>query len=85
MKKEQIKTWLSNWLSNRAGISADEVSRHLDDNYFDLGYIDSFGFIELLDAIETKYGIMFDNEQFEDRGFSTVSGMTEIILAALGQ
>lgn len=85
MKKEQIKTWLSNWLSNRAGISADEVSSHLDDNYFDLGYIDSFGFIELLDAIETKYGIMFDNEQFEDRGFSTVSGMTEIILAALGQ
>ena len=52
MKKEQIEAWLSDWFANRAGISADEVNRHLGDNYFDLGYIDSFGFIELLDAIE---------------------------------
>lgn len=85
MTKEQIKMWLANWFADRAGVTIDKVKEHFDDNYFDLGYIDSFGFIELLDAVETEYGTMFDNEQFEDRSFSTISGMAEIILAAIGQ
>lgn len=83
MKKEQVKEWLASWFADRAGISADEVKEHLDDNYFDLGYIDSFGFIELLDAVETEYGVQFDNEQFEDRSFATITGMAEIVSGGL--
>ena len=84
MNQNVIVEWIVSWLADQAGILKDDVEKHLSENYFDLGYIDSFGFIELLDSIESEYGIQFDNEQFEDRKFATISGLAEIIAIAIG-
>lgn len=84
MNQNVIVEWIVSWLADHAGILKDDVEKHLGENYFDLGYIDSFGFIELLDSIESEYGIQFDNEQFEDRKFATISGLAEIIAIAIG-
>lgn len=84
MNQNVIVEWIVSWLADHAGILKDDVEKHLSENYFDLGYIDSFGFIELLDSIESEYGIQFDNEQFEDRKFATISGLAEIIAIAIG-
>ena len=84
MNQNVIAEWIVSWLAEHASVSKDDVKKHLSENYFDLGYIDSFGFIELLDSIESEYGVQCDNEQFEDRKFATISGLAEIIETALG-
>tara|TARA_B100000315_G_C14490379_1_gene547300 strand:- start:718 stop:969 length:252 start_codon:yes stop_codon:yes gene_type:complete len=48
-------------------------------NYFEAGLIDSLGLIELIDEIETKFNIRFNQEHFQDRRFSTIEGLAEII------
>jgi len=52
--------------------------RHL--NYFEAGLIDSLEIIELIVEIEGEYGIRFSQENFQDRRFSTIGGLEEIIL-----
>ena len=38
--------WVINWFAAH-GAAEVEVKEHLDENFFDLGYIDSFAFISL--------------------------------------
>ena len=38
--------WVINWFSENGKVSSDEIRNHLDDNYFELGYIDSSEIIQ---------------------------------------
>lgn len=73
-----FQDWVIKWFMKHALISESELILHKDENYFDLGYIDSFEFIELLSDIE-ELGVELGNEQFEDRRFSTISGLIAIL------
>lgn len=79
MKKEDILNWLVEWFENNSMIEATEIRKKITSSYFEEGLIDSFIFIRLISDIEEKYHIEFNNEQFEDRSFSTVEGLAEII------
>lgn len=61
------------------GNSKDELQAHLDENFFDLGYIDSFTFIMLMSAVEEAFGLSFDNERFQDRSFATIRGFAKAL------
>ena len=52
---------------------------HRDENYFDAGAIDSFGVIELIEAVEDRFKIAFRQHDFQDRRFATVAGLAEIV------
>lgn len=52
-------------------------------NYFEAGFIDSFGVIELIDAIESEFGIELSESHYEDRRFATIDGLADIIVAEL--
>ena len=70
----RIEGWLRDWFAARgAGVLK------LDENYFDAGAIDSFGVIELIEAIESRNEIKFRQHDFQDRRFSTIRGLAEII------
>ena len=71
--------WVINWFSENGKVSSDEIRNHLDDNYFELGYIDSFAFIMLIMAIEEELNTSFDNDRFQDRSFSTINGLVNAI------
>ena len=74
-----VRTWIINWFVKNADVTKGELDQHLSDNYFDMGYIDSFEFISLIGEIEDKLGVQFDNDQFEDRSFSSIDGLIRII------
>lgn len=66
--------WVINWFAAH-GSAEVEVKEHLDENFFDLGYIDSFAFITLMSDIEDEFGVSFDNDRFQERAFSTIHGL----------
>jgi acyl carrier protein len=74
--------WLIEWFATNSPADKDEALAHLDDNYFDLGWIDSFQFMLFLVDIEEHFAISLDNEAFEDRAFATIKGLSRIIDAA---
>lgn len=76
---EDIKIWLEEWFSNNSSKSVEEIKEKEDENYFAEGFVDSFGFISLLSDIEEKFGTTFCNDDFLDRSFATISGLTSMI------
>ena len=48
-------------------------------NYFEAKLIDSFDVIMLMDYCEAEFGVSFSETQFEDRRFSSIAGLVEII------
>ncbi len=69
--------WLEDWFVSNGNVSKEDIQAHLDDNYFEMGYIDSFGFIMLISKIEEELGIRFENDQFQNRSFSTINGLAK--------
>lgn len=76
---KEISKWIVDWLVSNCGANEAEVRTNLNENYFLAGYIDSFQFINMISDIEEEFGVEFDNNQFEDRSFSTVNGLSKII------
>jgi acyl carrier protein len=67
--------WLYEWFVKRN----PDVNLEPNENYFQQGVIDSLGIIELIEDIEVNYNIQFNSNDFQDRRFSSVNGLTEII------
>lgn len=77
-KIEIYVNWLKQWFINQNNLSEfpDDAENK---NYFEMGLIDSFNVIELIEAIETEFEIKFNQDHFQDRRFSTINGLAEII------
>ncbi|MDE7352665.1 MAG: acyl carrier protein [Acetatifactor sp.] len=75
----EVKKWIIDWMADNSGVSSEEISQNSEANFFEKEYIDSFAFIMLIAGIEETFGVTFDNEQFEDRAFSTINGLAECI------
>ncbi|AOH47352.1 hypothetical protein BCS37_02345 [Selenomonas sp. oral taxon 920] len=70
--------WVIHWFAAHGAAEA-AIKEHLDENFFDLGYIDSFAFITLMSDIEDEFGVSFDNDRFQDRAFSTIRGLAKAL------
>lgn len=80
--KEIIQELIS-ILEKEFDVDNDVMQGSLDSNYFDKGWIDSFGFILFISNIEEKYCISFSNEDFQNREFATLNGLSLIIVGKL--
>jgi acyl carrier protein len=78
-----VKKWLIAWFEKNADISANEAEENASSSYFDKGWIDSFKFIMFVSDIEQEFAISFSNEEFQNRDFSTISGLAKIIEAKI--
>ncbi len=74
-----VTKWIVAYLVKNCGANEVEVQANLDANYFTANLIDSFQFINMISEIEEDFDVEFDNDQFEDRSFSTVNGLSKII------
>jgi D-alanine--poly(phosphoribitol) ligase subunit 2 len=72
-----IEAWVMSWLAGRAKGGALSPSA----NYFEVGIIDSFGAIEFVEDIETRFGIRFSDQDFQDERFYSARGVAAIIAA----
>lgn len=73
------ETWLQQWFAARGATLAREQ------NYFEAEAIDSFGVIELIEAVETQFAMFFHQRDFQDRRFATIAGLAEIVDERLQQ
>lgn len=75
MNSESHKLWLFEWFSKKV----DLPENYEEKNYFDEQWIDSLGVMFLVGDIESEFNCQFDQESFQDRRFSTIKGLSEII------
>ena len=76
---DNITEWIIKWLVSEGGADENIIVEKMDENYFAAGFIDSFKFINMISDAEEEFDIEFDNDQFEDRSFSTINGLAKII------
>ena len=67
--------WLFDWFAH----NAPQVQLSAEDNYFEAGAIDSFGVIELIEDMEKAFEVRFSEYDFQDRRFSSISGLGAIL------
>ncbi len=73
------KQWIIEWFASHSAIDKETLAAKSDANYFEAEFIDSFNFIFLVGDIEEHFKIKFTNDQFVDRSFATIDGLTAII------
>jgi acyl carrier protein len=77
---EKILAWLSEWFRQQnprlASISDCEM-RSAD--FFAAEFIDSMGVVMLIGDVEARFSISFSEVDFQDRRFSTVNGLADIV------
>lgn len=74
-----IEKWIIDWFEQNTSIQKDEIIKNLDENYLEFGWIDSLKFISFITNIEEKFKIRFSNDSFQDRDFSTITGLSKIV------
>jgi acyl carrier protein len=74
-----IKSWIVNWFIKNSNIEENKIHQSLSSNYLSDGWIDSFRFISFITDIEEHFSITFSNDEFQDRSFATIQGLSEII------
>jgi D-alanine--poly(phosphoribitol) ligase subunit 2 len=77
MNTNAIADWVRQWFAETSG--APVPDSHWTKSYFEAGIIDSLGIISLVEAIETRFEVRLPPDTFQDRRFSTMAGLTEII------
>jgi len=78
MNKEQVTQWLLEWFTKNSGIQDFSLEIYKD-NYLEKGWIDSIAFITLISNIEDAFKIRFSNNEFQDRSFATIEGLSQHI------
>ena len=72
---EAVAAWLKSCVEDLSGKDVPA----LDQDIFETGVIDSFGAIELIERMEGRYAIRFDEADFLSPRFKTVRGLAELI------
>lgn len=73
------ETFIFEYLQRRQPIPGATRDEQLRCAYLEAGVLDSLGLIDLVTEIESRFGIRFENEDFEDDRFRTVGGLIDMI------
>lgn len=74
-----IKEWIIDWFTKNSDVEKDEIEKNLDENYMLKGWIDSLTFVNFITDLETHFNITFLNDEFQNRSFATINGLTKIL------
>ena len=74
-----IKEWLIVWFEKNTDARKDELLNNLDESYFEQEWIDSLKFIEFITDVEDAFKVQFSNDEFHNRKFSTINGLSKVI------
>lgn len=74
-----VEEWLIKWFVENTDASEKDIRSKIDSSYFTEGWIDSLKFINFICNIEDTFHIEFSNDEFQDRSFSTIQGISKII------
>lgn len=71
--------WLINWFKQKGDVPGNTIDDQLQVNYFETKLIDSLGVVELITELEDYFGIRFNEEHFQDRRFSIIGGLSDLV------
>lgn len=74
-----VKIWINEWFIKNTNTQKNEIEKNANNDYFIQGWIDSLKFILLISDIEEYFKINFSNDEFQNREFSTIHGLTKIV------
>lgn len=70
----ETESWIRAWIADAAQADAAPALGP-DDDFLAGGVLDSFDIIQLIGAIEERFGVSFDQNDFENPAFSTIAGL----------
>lgn len=73
------EAWLLQWFADHKGFHKGTHAERLVTDIFASGLLDSFGVMELVAEIESRFGVVFDNDHFQDRRFKTMTGLAQMV------
>ena len=71
----EIENWIINWFEEKANIEKNEILKNIEENYLELGWIDSLKFISFITDIEEFFNIRFSNDIFQNDMNNTLKNM----------
>jgi len=78
-----IKEWLIKWFEKNSDLIKEEIVNNVSDDYLAKGWIDSFKFVSFVTEIEEEFKITFSTDEFQNRAFATLEGLSKIIEARI--
>lgn len=75
----EVDDWVIEWFIVNSSVSRETIEGHTGVDYLKEGWIDSLQFISLVSEAEEEFDIEFSNEDFQDRSFATIEGLTSFI------
>jgi acyl carrier protein len=72
--------WIIDWFA----LQTPHITLLPNENYFAVGVIDSLGIIELIEEMEKVFSVRFSQDDFQDKRFTFVSGLAEMITEKRG-
>jgi len=75
----KVENWIIEWFDKNTIATKEELENDITHNYFDKGWIDSLQFISFITELENNFKISFSNEEFQNKKFATIQGLTKII------
>jgi len=78
-KETEPIQWIIKWFIENTDVHAFEIRKNLKENYLGKGWIDSFKFISFITEIEDFFKIKFSNDEFQNRDFASIEGLSKIL------
>tara|TARA_B100001123_G_C15165545_1_gene969257 strand:- start:151 stop:414 length:264 start_codon:yes stop_codon:yes gene_type:complete len=76
---KEIERDLISYLKNGNPVLAKMQSLPLDKSLVELGYIDSFGIVDLVTYLENKWKIKIENEEITKDQFGSINKMVNLV------
>ena len=80
---ERVLLWFGEWLVNRRAVSLPLPEGFKEAEFFRLGWVDSFGIVELIEDTERQFGFSFAQAELDDPRFGIVAGYVDIVAGAM--
>ena len=75
----EVQQWLVDWFEKNTDYTPDIIHEKIETSFLLENWIDSLKFILLITEVEDHFKIKFSGDEFNSEGFSTISGLTQIV------
>ena len=77
---DEVLQQIGTFVRKRFDIEADDPDFNNDAHLFDLGYVDSFGAQELINFVETTYGISIEDDDLIKYPMNTLNEISKFVI-----
>jgi len=84
LSREEVSSWIVDWFSSRGKLRCTP-QESLSIDYIESGLLTSLEIVEFVGELESHFGIQFSEADMQDRRFSTIGGLGELVEAVANQ